>query len=142
MRNWTLPPNKVFMQYGNTTPSVTSITGAPNNTYIVANGAYDENNNLLFYVIDDTLKDASSNYVGMISNYATLKEIVIVPVPGECRKYYVIVGHPVPLASSEILVSVVDCSSGSPSILSGPTQAAFFNGGGNMRHAHAFFVVQ
>lgn len=127
------------MQYGNTTPSVTSITGAPNNTYIVANGAYDENNNLLFYVIDDTLKDASSNYVGMISNYATLKEIVIVSVPGECRKYYVIVGHPVPLASSEILVSVVDCSSGSPSILSGPTQAALFNGGGNMRHAHAFF---
>ncbi|OJV27230.1 MAG: hypothetical protein BGO32_05035 [Bacteroidetes bacterium 37-13] len=141
MRNWTLPPNKVFMQYGNTTPSVTSITGAPNNTYVVANGAYDENNNLLFYVIDDTLKDASSNYVGMISNSPILKEIVIVPVPGKCRKYYVIVGCPVPMNSSEVLVTVVDCSSGSPSILSGPTQAAFFNGGGNVLGLAASTII-
>lgn len=140
MRNWTLPPNKVFMQYGST-PVVTSITGAPDTAYIVANGVYDENNNLLFYVKDGVVYDASSNSIGTITTYPVLKEIVIVPVPGACRKYYVIMGHPVPYASSEILVAVVDCSSGSPSITSGPTQVAFFNGGGNVLGLAASTII-
>lgn len=131
MRNWTLPPNKVFMQWGNT-PTVTSIQGAPNSIYGVANGVYDENNNLLFYVKDATLYDSESNIVSSVTFGDILKEIVIVPIPGQCRKYYVISGAPMPMSSSRIFAATVDCSSGIPLVTSGPTQIATINDGGNI----------
>ncbi len=108
MRNWTVLPNKVQMIWG-TAPSVSSIPGASSSQYAVANGIYDEYNNLLFYVRNGEVLNATSGSVGSIV-FDPLKEVVIAPVPGQCRKYYVIMARATPLSSIELYYAIVDAS--------------------------------
>lgn len=122
MRNWTLPPNKVTMTYGNT-PVVSALPGSPTGTYAAANGAYDENNNLLFYVIDGTIYSATGSSLTtapLSTPYYYAKEIVILPVPGQCKKYYVVCSRATALTAIELYRTTVDCSSGTASVPASP----------------------
>ncbi len=96
-------------------PVVTTLPGSSTAQYKAANGAYDENNNLLFYVVDGTIYNAAGNVLtSSPSGGVFLKEIGIAPVPGQCKKYYVIMGIPqAPLTGVNLFNAVVDCSSGS-----------------------------
>lgn len=116
MRNWTLPPNKVQMNFGST-PVVTTLPGSSTTPYKAANGVYDENNNMLFYVVDGNIINAAGTSIASLGSN-TLKEIVLVPVPGTCKQYYVIMARATPPVSIELYRAIVDCSSGSAVISS------------------------
>jgi hypothetical protein len=78
MRNWFISPKKVEMPFGSN-PTVTSLpTGAPN-CLKMANGMYDVNNNLLFYVSDGNVYDYNSTLIGAITPAPQGGEIAIVP---------------------------------------------------------------
>jgi hypothetical protein len=95
----------------------------PPTDYFVSNGAFDSNGNLLFTVRNELVYDASGNVVGKLvdnwntstnpaDNFATWSdlenEVAIVPVPGACKKFYVIY-----LKQDETLnYNIVDCSTG------------------------------
>lgn len=115
MKNWTLPPNKVYFNFGSP-PAVTALPGASSTPYLAANGAYDENNNLLFYVMDGSVYNAAGSFVAYLTNggYPTpQREIAIVPIPGQCKKYYVIYFYQQGYVGEKLLYSTVDCSGAS-----------------------------
>ncbi len=98
MRTWTLPPNR--FNFAPTAGSA-ALPLATNEQYRVANGAYDANGNLLFYVKNLNVYKADGNMIGTMQ-YSTIplgtsntysipqKEIAIVPISGSCKKYLVI----------------------------------------------------
>lgn len=100
-------------------------SGAPTGgVKVVSNGAYDVNGSLLFYVDDGEVFDPSGTLVGSLGihsgKYEWGAEVGIVPVPGECKKFYVIYSLNDNL--SPILgYVIVDCSGTSPSIIYKPT---------------------
>jgi len=124
MKTWTTPAKKWNMTI--TTPTSTSLPGGAS-TYSVANGAYDEAGNLLFYVQDNNIVDASGSSVGNLPNYYPSSdcseayeilggEIAIVPIPGTCSEFYVIYSKDNAVGYSPLLYVEVDCSGASPSI--------------------------
>ncbi|MCC7332880.1 MAG: T9SS type A sorting domain-containing protein [Flavobacteriales bacterium] len=121
---WTTPPKKWNMT--TSTPTSTSLPGGAS-TYSVANGAYDEAGNLLFYIQDNSVVDASGSSVGNLPNYYPNSdcseayeilggEIAIVPIPGTCNEFYVIYSKDNAVGYSPLLYVEVDCSGASPSI--------------------------
>jgi hypothetical protein len=70
----------------------TSIPSAPFAPYHVANGMYDELGNVLFYTYNTFVLDATSNLLD--DDLATMgddvTDMVIVPKPGTCNKFYII----------------------------------------------------
>lgn len=134
--NWVLPANQWNMQ--STTLSSSSLPGGSSSTFILSNGAYDANGSLLFYVKDDNIINSSGTSIGTLRPYyvqgayyppdgaggqnqynfeTSGEEVSIVPVPGACKKYYVIYtkGNWVS-AGSHVLYAIVDCSSGSATV--------------------------
>lgn len=78
MRNWFIAPNKIEMPFA-TNPSFSSLpTGAPT-CQNLANGMYDNNNNLLFYISDGNVYDYNSTSIGEITPSPQGGEIAIVP---------------------------------------------------------------
>lgn len=123
-KTWTTPPKKWNMSPS--TPTSTSLPGGAS-AYSVANGAYDEAGNLLFYVQDNEIYDDAGDLVDDLPNYYpnsdcdeayTLLngEIAIVPIPGTCNEFYVIYGKDNVTGNSPLLYVEVDCSGASPSI--------------------------
>lgn len=60
-----------------------------------ANGVYDAAGNMLFYVRDNNVYNSSGAFVEFLEIFSNLNirmgpNIVIVPVPGSCTKYYII----------------------------------------------------
>lgn len=100
MIHWTTPPYKI-----NTTPTTPTATALPGlaGAYSVANGAYDENGNLLFYVRDYGIYGPTGNSVGVLafSNTQVCNEeydilssgVSIVPIPGTCRQILCNIQH-------------------------------------------------
>lgn len=126
MQRWALPPNQI--NFGGT-PTASTISGASSGTYTISNGAYDENGNLMFYVKDDEVFDATSTSVGYLSSYFNpsngysysfvADEIAIVPFPNQCNMYFLIYTKSVgPLVGSALMYSIVDMSTGSPVVTS------------------------
>ncbi|MFM7177113.1 MAG: hypothetical protein ACKO0X_06805 [Bacteroidota bacterium] len=82
LKKWFIAPKAVEMPFG-TSPSVIpmpTVNGvAPAQTTEVANGIYDENDNLLFYVSDNSVYDYNNSLIGDIDLPNGGSEIVIVP---------------------------------------------------------------
>ncbi|HNQ12352.1 MAG TPA: hypothetical protein PKH65_04795 [Bacteroidia bacterium] len=80
MRNWYISPRKMDMSLSTPIPStITPVSGssvAPT-AASVANGMYDDNNNLLFYVSDNNVFDYNNTFMGSIPSGGA--EITIVP---------------------------------------------------------------
>jgi hypothetical protein len=125
MNYWTTPAKKWNMSPS--TPTSTALPGGAS-AYSVANGAYDENGDLLFYVQDMQVIDASGSFVGFLPTQNAPEsdchdalneiggEIAIVPIPGTCKQFYVIYslyGH---MSHSKLVYVKVNCSTGNPSI--------------------------
>ncbi|MBL0310525.1 MAG: T9SS type A sorting domain-containing protein [Bacteroidetes bacterium] len=104
MNYWVLPPNVVNFTGGS--PSASSIPGATSTQYVAANGAYDNNGNLLFYVkaeqTDMKLFSSTGSLVGSLNALPYTcnvpnstsdrpnREITIIPRFGYCNQHYVI----------------------------------------------------
>jgi hypothetical protein len=118
MNNWAMPPYKFDV-----IPSPPLITNlyafAPNfGSYNIANAAYDSNNQLLFFVKNSQVFNSNGTSVGHLGkltgywnsvptayNYDFGGEIVIVPKPLECNKFYVIYTH-----GEHVGYTLVDCT--------------------------------
>lgn len=123
MNYWTTPPYRFNMN-----PSTPSRTNIPPgfSSYEVSNGAYDQNGNLLFYTIGNSLIDANGNDFGSLGGYNLdncderyghlQAEVAIVPVPGSCSRFYVIYGMDNPVGDCILLYVTVDCSTYIPSV--------------------------
>lgn len=119
-KTWTTPPKKWNMTPS--TPTSSSLPGGAS-TYEVANGAYDEAGNILFYIQDNSIMDASGNFVEELPNYNGCdgnthlnSEIAIVPIPGTCKEFYVIYSKDNPVGISPLLYVKVDCSGSTPTV--------------------------
>jgi len=103
MSQWIIPNKKINFS----TNSISTIT-PPNISSViisnVANGAYDQNGNLLFYVYNSQVFNAQGTFIKDLSYFRVNNtsnhshdlsgeinyEIAIVPVPNNCNKFYVI----------------------------------------------------
>ena len=107
------------------------IPGGTQGTYPVANGCYDNNNNLLFYVTNAGIYSPAGSFVGALG-YAGVdfcgsrctyysqvanSEFVIAPIPGTCKQFYVFynMGY-CPTGSVKNCYIKVDCSGATPII--------------------------
>lgn len=96
--NWFCPP----YIYATATNSATILTNAPAVPYRVSNGVFSDRGTLNFYVVNDKVYNVSGTVVGVLPDLATNTnpgtaianeiehEVSIVPIPGECAKYYII----------------------------------------------------
>lgn len=123
MKYWTTPPLKYNMS--SATLSSTTLPGL-GGSYSVANGVYDDNGNILFYVRDYNIYGSTGQIVGNLPYYTSGSktvysdlnpEINIVPIPGTCREYYVIYSMDNPAGMSPVLYVKVDCSGSSPVVI-------------------------
>ncbi len=142
MNYWTTPPYKFNMSVS--IPTFTALPG-PGGAYSVANGAYDENGNLLFYVQDYSIYGPTGLSVGVLPGYnmgvcgeaytILNPEVNIVPIPGTCRQFYVIYSMDNPVGYSPVLYVKVNCSGTTPVVSYNgtvyascpPWYAGFFN---------------
>jgi hypothetical protein len=159
MNYWTTPPYKFNMN-----PSTPTRTNIPPGftSYEVANGAYDQAGNLLFYVVDGNLISASGNSFGNLGGYNLVNcdeaydylqaEVAIVPVPGTCRQFYVIYAMDNPIGNCKLLYVKVDCSGSTPAVAYSqmvsvycPPDEPYYAGEGfvigNGGHDHTSFAV-
>lgn len=134
MNNWIVPPYSLGLNNGGTpTTATVSGMGSASNA---CNAAFDGSGNLMFYVLSTSIFDPAGIQVGSLSNLLYKKssgvpeiwctgtrfETAIVPIPGECKKFYVIYNtlgarmtgsNPPPQWNGALLYSIVDCSSSS-----------------------------
>ena len=98
--HWAMHPNEIDFT---TTPITNPALGSFSFNYTAGNSAYDPQGNLLFYVYNNHVYDASNNLAGTLTDYfsgpnyptnimyqGVEHEIAIVPFSEECEKYYVI----------------------------------------------------
>lgn len=127
MNYLTIPPNI----YNVTTGTATTLPGGNTNAYVNSNAAYDENGNLLFWVYQTgggnpiEVYAANGSFVGSLNPllYACNtpnsnisyphREVAITPVPGECKRYFVIFWYANPQLTGQSLgFAKIDVSSG------------------------------
>lgn len=127
MLYWTTPPKKFSMSPA--TPTSTTLPGAAA-AYSVANGAYDQFGNLLFYVQDRNIISNTGAVVGELATYgaqicyqeysALGSEIAIVPIPGTCKEFYVIYTmDDLGAGVSQVLYVKVNAATTSPTVTYG-----------------------
>jgi len=124
MYYWTTPPYKFNVSLS--APTRTNLPGNPPDQYSVANGAYDQSGNLLFYVVDYGIYSPTGVSVGKLGyynlqicreSYTLLQpEVSIIPVPGTCKQFYVIYAMDNLVGNCPLLYVKVDCSGSSPTV--------------------------
>jgi hypothetical protein len=134
-------PGYKFNTSGATPVGSSLYSGGTQGTYNLANGCYDNNNNLLFYVTDAGVFNPSGTNVGILGypgysnvwcspcnngngsyvneyqNQLACTEFEIVHVPGSCKTYYVIYSMQLISAGNYPCYIKVDCSSGNPVVI-------------------------
>jgi len=132
MNYWTTPPYKFNMNSTEPFRSTLSNIISPLEPYGVANGAYDQNGNLLFYVKGDKVYGPTGyTPIGKLGGYKVAdcdlrfttisSEISIVPIPGSCKLFYVIYGMLNVQTGYVLLYCKVDCSGASPVVINNST---------------------
>lgn len=123
MNYWVMPPYSFNVAQSPVATSPMFGTGNGAYAYNVSNGAYDQNGGgLLFYIEDFSVKSPNGTTLGQLgTGGAGLLggEIVILPVSGACRKFYVIYSF-----NNYVKYTIVDCSASTTTIDKG-------NGPGN-----------
>ena len=114
---WLLPPNQVSFTASSATANGTSVSGSD---YHVSNAAFDEAGNLLFYVIDNEIYDATHTVVDKVTSYNFNPEVAIVPVPEACNEFYAI-SYVFRLSNTELYYNRITLT-GSTLTTSGPTK--------------------
>lgn len=100
-RLWSLPPYQLkFPTLSLTSLPTNGYTGLP--AQYATNAMHDANGNLLFFIVDHTVYDRNGRWINDIymppqfsSNNPLVQgtsEWLIVPVPGSCKKYFLVAG--------------------------------------------------
>jgi len=132
------------------------VTGAATGQYSHSNAAYDAGGNLYFYVYGSYDPVAQNYMLGIYSPTSILlqsigtsqggwsgfsSDVEIVPVPGDCYRFYVIYSADNAQTSCYVYYAVVDCSSGSPIIVSYDNLLTPSSTGGYYAVQHVAFAV-
>ncbi len=132
MQSWLFTSQRINFGSGGAVASTQIAAGQPNATSTaVAAAAYNNSNQLLFYVSHDfsrTVYNASNVAIGRLNGLVnpnkglgesdwsgTGQEIAIVPVPGLCQRYYVIYAL-ISNFTGTVGYAEIDCSGSSPVI--------------------------
>lgn len=144
--NLTLPPYQLDVS-----TSSTLLNGNLSTTgqYSATNGVYDENNNPIFYLIGSDVFDLNNQGIGSLKPYYVNgqpcnssdpycfessndfeimgREVSIVPIPGECQKFYIIYSmSSIGPIESKIMYMILDCTIGSSQLIPGkPTSIPY-----------------
>jgi hypothetical protein len=150
-KNFSLDPYYLDVSSpGNPNPNVNNLPGGISSQFICSNSYYDENGNLQFYVRDYGVLDANGNIIGNLLPYYALgypavddgygsihnnyvyigREVSIVPIPGQCLKFYIIYTMNNNMGGTAALYMILDCN-GTPSLTSSaPGPSGNYIGGG------------
>lgn len=134
---WVLYPHAV--NFNEVPPEVMVLPGANpnyNGEYADANGAFTQDGELLFYLLDRELFNGNGDYFGYLAPYSvgfsySMRETYIVPVPGSNTRYFIIYGMCRVLSGVELLYATVDCENGTCSIVNNGN-ILNFTGAGNV----------
>lgn len=156
MNTWVTPP----IQYNMTsivTPTSPLYSGAPSSGgYEVANGAHDIDGTLLFYVQGTNVMNPNGTVAGELGgtftstgfyaqNSAFIQgEIAIVPIPGECKKFYVIYVRANGMYDAATFYTKVDCSSGTVNVINNGSIVYFYGpmgSSGPLFHGYPAFPI-
>lgn len=124
--NFALPPYFLDVENTSSVPIISSSNLNSSNAYVCGNSFYDEYDHLMFYVNGTMVYDGQHNQINTLLHYynGTVfdkigREVAIVPIPGECLKWYIIYTmteeHNY---GSQLLYMVLDCTG--PPVLSDP----------------------
>jgi len=90
--SWVVPPYR--FDFYNTGVVTHDDLITPEQHYYFSDGAFKNNGELLFYVIDGNVYDENSVFIGDLGNtggyQAYTSEIEIISIPGQLNKFYVI----------------------------------------------------
>jgi len=88
--SWVIPPYQIdFYDSG---PVVSTISSGSNPFHVSA-AAFKNNGELLFYVKDHEIYDENTNYIGSLTESASMQyEMEIINVPGQSDSYFIIYG--------------------------------------------------
>lgn len=114
---WLLPPHQISFTPSGASANASAVSGG---NYSVANGAFDEQGNLLFYVKDGSVYNAANGFVGLLLSGLN-PEVAIVPKPGTCDQYYLISWETQAFIGTDLVYATVTVSGGAVS-LSGTTK--------------------
>jgi hypothetical protein len=121
MPKWCIPPYLVDVSGA---PSIT-VNNLQTSTYLhSANGAYDKNGSMLFYVVDGTayLPNGTSTFISVAnqSSYGICTETGVIGVPGYCNRFYIIAINSYPSAGVNLYYSMVEVNpAGNVSVVAG-----------------------
>jgi hypothetical protein len=117
LTKWIMPPNIVdFTTLSQ--PTVHTLPGTPASSYFVANGMYDRNGQLLFYVAAEassgsySVRDRNGDFMAGsgLSGPDLNGEISVVPVPGDCSRMFLIHSRSQGFSGVDLYYSVLDLS--------------------------------
>lgn len=157
-RKWFLPAYNVDMTTASPSTTSAPVTYSPATKYKDADALYNASGSSLFYILNQSVYDASGTYAFDLPGYwdpslntlggcldptllylhkdVNTGELNIVGVPGECSKYYVIyVLRANAIGSNVIVYTIIDVSSGSPVLNSAGYTDVAFTGCGTHRNA-------
>jgi len=133
-KEWLISPHSV--DFDSTPPVVSILPNQSPYEYTDSNGAFDDEGNLLFYIIDAQVYNNTSNFVGLLleanSGYSLpIRETNIVPVPGNNNQFYVIYSFGRAYEGQDLLYATIDCSGNNCSILNNANLLSHYVYGNN-----------
>jgi hypothetical protein len=114
---WPLPPNEINFTSGS--PYVSNITNGYSDDYYSVEAAYDNNGNMLFYVVGsakEIYQPGNINPIGTLNEFgyynSSNEQCIVTQVPGIPNKYYVIYSLFDAAAGGDIAYATINCSNG------------------------------
>jgi hypothetical protein len=99
----TIPPNSI--KYNSSTPFTPGVSNLPIGDYNggtttnPSNCWYDESGNIMFFIVDGNVYDGSGLLIGQLRTPVDkavilgTTELVVIPVPGHCKQFYLVSGY-------------------------------------------------
>ncbi len=129
---WPLPPYVINFTNGN--PYITNISNGYSDHYYATEAAFDNNGNMLFYVVGPTreiYKPGNSNPIGTLNQmgYGNVmgEQCIVTQVPNNPNKYYVIYSVYDLIAGGDIAFATINCNNGSVTIENSGTSISSCN---------------
>lgn len=110
MKKWILPPK--FVDYANTSATLLPTNADYNgSTFGPSNALYDDNGNVSFFVVKSSVYDGNGVLIGELTDINNIvlegvSEIVILPVPNSCSKYYIVSASEIAYAPGSLPIQI------------------------------------
>jgi len=111
MKKWVLPPN--IIDFTGTIPTYTPLQlNFILNDFTSSNGAFDNNGNLLFFVIDEWVYHPNGTQMSPFLQNSKGAKVCVFKVPNECNKYFLIYSYIPLFGYSSLYYSIINTGNG------------------------------